>query len=506
MTWVYPLPHYWRVSGSGTEVIQFGPHGPEVVARETLRHLGAPEGAEQGRWLAENFARACGSLRATGSARRRQMLENIDARFGVATYDLKAPAAAVLAALAMEPDVDNDELAEAERREGFRSALVWFAGGERQAKARGPGRAVMGRVLMGERVARVEAVGGARLDELRARFEAKLGSRVKFAKERRDDFGRRMAAQMVDVERALVPPRLLEEPDAVELESSRLEAPPEGVSPEEFEVKVRQEMSRSWLEERLPALDGKTPRAAVSDPALRGRVVELVKRQVRELDRANLRTGATGDLGWLVRELGLVEIDLPVPPVRPRVSEDEEMEEAEPPDEQSVSAAELPRERALTVFEATERLDTALEGFHRAVDAMEELEALGVTVLEDIDELTRGELSEDEIGFLVPQVLQVWFALVPRGRAVQPRREAMAEMFRADFERLRQVRPGDAEAVTQLLRASRQPEFVTVMAAGVFEMASKLPKKQRPPSEPALLVMALALKALVEGLDRALRR
>src|SRR5690606_7548533 len=97
---------------------------------------------------------------------------------------------------------------------------------------------------------------------------------------------------------------------------------------------LREEQRRAWLDQPLPRLEGRTPREAAGDPALRGRVAGLVKRQVMDQDRENLRTGGTADVGWLARELGLTEIDVPAPPPRPVVAaEDDEDEAREAPAE-----------------------------------------------------------------------------------------------------------------------------------------------------------------------------
>ena len=63
---------------------------------------------------------------------------------------------------------------------------------------------------------------------------------------------------------------------------------------------------RRWLDMALPALGGKTPRAAVETKAGRARVRELLD----ELERMDARRPAHApavDVGWLRRELGLEE-------------------------------------------------------------------------------------------------------------------------------------------------------------------------------------------------------
>jgi len=79
---------------------------------------------------------------------------------------------------------------------------------------------------------------------------------------------------------------------------------------------VRMSLLRSWLNESIPALGGKTPREASMDPTLRPMLVHLVKDQVRSFDEANLRAGTTGDMNWVLKDLSLDELIFPPPPWR----------------------------------------------------------------------------------------------------------------------------------------------------------------------------------------------
>lgn len=503
VTWAYPLPHYWRFNGSGMEVLRHGPHAPETVLREVIRHLGGPT-EDPGRWLAENFVRVSAALEAVAHARRRRMLEAIDARFGTATYELTVPVKKALAVLATEPAIDRDELSEEERKSGLEVALVWFAEEAPAEGKTGVGRPVMGRVLLGKRVAKVEAMGGARLDRLREQFEARMGTTVKFSKERRDDLGRRMAAAEPRVDEMLVPPRLLDEVEEIVLQSSRI-APTEAGSAAEAQEKFLEDHQRRWLDTALRGLDGRTPREAAGDLRLRGRVIELVKQQLLALDRENLRTGGTRDIGWMVRELGLAEIDVPPPGKRPRMDlERTEAEEMGREEKAQGGIEALPLGRPLTAEEAVARLEAGIGRFATASAAMAELETLGVTLLDDVDALTEPFLTADERAFLVTQLLQVWFALVPAGEAPVVRGEAMRAAVLADLERLRALKVEDEAAVMAAVISSRQPQLAGLVATGMTELVGGLPKKLRP-RQHALGIMAVVLTVVIDEVDRGLR-
>lgn len=113
---------------------------------------------------------------------------------------------------------------------------------------------------------------------------------------------------------ALVAPRLRENPIQLEVQTQRRELEIEDGS--DVDQAVRMSLLRSWLNESIPALGGKTPREAAVDPALRPMLVHLVKDQVRSFDEANLRAGTTGDMNWALRDLSLDELIFPPPPCR----------------------------------------------------------------------------------------------------------------------------------------------------------------------------------------------
>lgn len=81
-----------------------------------------------------------------------------------------------------------------------------------------------------------------------------------------------------------------------------------GLPPEitrEFVLQKMDEHYRGWLDERIPALDGWTPRRAAREPKMRARVVELLK-GIENLEAGKRRTGGVAyDSGWMWKELGL---------------------------------------------------------------------------------------------------------------------------------------------------------------------------------------------------------
>lgn len=524
LTWIYPLPHFWRLTGTGLMVQDIGSRSPDEIILACVSHLGgsALVGPDRGRWLAENFVRVDAALTATGRERRRRMLSGLDAQFGAATYSLTAPLAECRAVLAADPSTADDDLQDDERKEGFTAAMAWFDDAPGEGAGAGiPGRRVRGRIILAADRLRVEAVGGAKLDDLRARCEAALGARVIFSKERRVDHGAQMAAKEPVADVNLVPPGLLEQPMQLDLASSRVPPPPPGVSLADYSAALKNEQRRTLPDLRLPALDGHTPREAAADPALRPKLVSLMKIQVRALDEENLRSGRCDDLNTVLRELGLGEIDFPPPPVRAKPQEEDEFvddpedgadEDFDGTPRVQRAAADGTRRSAppldggpLSTEQAFERLDDAMQ-FSTARAALDEIASSGATVVEDLSMLTEPWLDDYEFSVFTPTIIQAWFALVPRGvRAPALRTESMAAAMSAGFDWLETREELSPTAVERFLNGCRQPALLRALFAGLVQGVEALPKKQRP-SPDAVVGMLVMLRVLLDELDFARRR
>ena len=506
--WAYPLPHFWRLSGTAIFMAGFEEFETVEVITEMVRHLGGPTDIEPLRlWLAENFVRVDDALTATAKERRRLMLASVDAQVGVALYALKAPFAECRSALDAEPEVDRDEPTEEERSEGFAEARDWF---DDKSPATA-GRKLLGRILLGQTFWRLEATGATRLATLRKRFEKRLGKRVRFDRERRDDVGSRMTMEMPKADPALVPPKLLQKPTQVEFSTSRVSLTTPLRSKAEIEAHFMREYLRDYVDRAVPALDGKTPRQAASDPSLRKKLVRLLKPMVRRLDEANLRTGRTDDINWLLRELKLGEIDFPPPPRRAPLPagsdiEDDHPDDAEPDRETARRAPKPLPPVPFTEKEISKRMYDALAAFDTAAAAIDEMVASGATLLEDVAELSNGLFSEGEMGFFMSFLLHGWFALVPPGAlAPELNFEAMAAELARELDHVPSwMAGGPGEAMNKMTAGCRQPALMQSLMAEMFDGAAKAPKKQRPSPE-VLIPMIAILKIVINEVDRALR-
>jgi hypothetical protein len=517
--WAFPLPHFWRLSGAVQVIPDWAPFEPVEIVNELARHLGGPAGLEPlPRWLAEHFVRVSHALDSTSWERRRRMFAQIDAKWGSAVYELRAPFAECRGVLDAVADVEDDDLDKHERHEGFAEGRTWFDTTANPIVALPEeARPVLGRVLLGQTFWRIEAMGAGRLARLRACLETRLGDRVRFTGERIDDLGARMGMNEPKGDPALVPPRLLEHTEQLEITGSRLAMPP-GESPEDMMAEVEQTHLHAFLDQNIPALEGRTPREAARDPEMRPKLVRLMKTQVRGHDEKNLRTGRDADINWLLRELGLDELDVPAPPPRPPLetgesdADDLSDVELEPLDDEDDEAYDgrlepdpLPDE-PFDFDEAAERVKDAMEDFDTAAEALDELELSGSTLVPDVDELTEDLLSDNEFSYLLVFLVQAWFALIQPGcRAPQLRLPAMRDALQREFDLLEaRVVSGPEGALSGILSSCRQPALLQLLMAQLLDGAKKSPKKMRPSLE-SQMSMVVVLKVVINELDRALR-
>ena len=531
LAWIYPLPHYWRSSGTATTVESMGDLATPDVVREIVRHLGGPVTEPELRpWLAEHFHPFNESLNAVARARRQLMFSGMDAKFGKVVYELRAPFAECREQLELPENVVPSDLSEAERNEGFAEAREWLDSPDASATPTMPGgESILGRVLLGQSFWRLETFGSAKLARLREQFERQLGERVRFNGERLDDMASQMAAKEPPVNQSLVPPSLLANPEQFQFSTSRIPTPPPGTAPGEIESQMFLAMNRAFMDEPIPALNRQTPRQAAQDPLLRPKLIALMKQRVQSHDEHNLRTGRTDDINWMLRDLDLKEILFDAPPWRPPTAPpapvDNEFDDplsapldqpfsdpldADFPDPVEVDysrppAPPLPK-TPLSFDESARRLEQAFQIFENFNAADIDLQASGATIMDDIDLLTEELLDDGDFRFAMIFVVQVWFALVPRGcLAPEIDYDELEAAFQSNLKKINLASAAPSPKKLQaFLQSGPQPELMLVLLGGVLEASTKGPADARPSQEGHPVILAL-LKTVVEQLHQALQ-
>ena len=412
--WLYPAPHFTRISGDAMTVPELGPP-PPVALGSILRHLGAPE-ADQERqlWLSQHQDRVREAILALVEKGRQVMLEQVDFTVTTVTYQLRQPLQQVRQRLTKAKWIEADAIAGDENRSGFEwQAYVCFADTVAPAPHRAAGgRMVLGRAFLAASVLELEITGAARSHQLRQAIETWLGPAIRFDRERSENKGLQLAQEVAArIDPSLIPPDFLFDVPQVEISSSRLPADSAvgAFSPAEFCLR----QLRDWVDTPVPALDGQTPRLAAAQPELRPRVLVMMKSQLTRLDRENLVHETACDANSLIRELGWHELDIPAPPRRtcpPDLRPDEDCSEGGESDNEKEAISAV--DKLFGEFD-----EASVAGYRRHGSAESSYNAflqVHPKALPELDLMTR-VVSEEGQTALLMCVLNLWFVLRPDG-------------------------------------------------------------------------------------------
>jgi hypothetical protein len=525
LVWCYPMAHYERTSGGGLFVPAVQEVEPVAVVREIIRHLGGPaDPAGEREWLARNFSRTCEALSAVQLARWQDTLQAIDACYAKTDYRV-LQGARLESLLARHADVEPESIPDDEARQGFEKGYVWL---DRPPAAESDqlalpltaeptiamGETVLGRVLLGPQRVRIEAMSSARHQDLRARFERLATGGVEFLGERADDLGAQTRGRNAPAfDASLVPPRLLENPQRIHMASQRVQ-PADGGA-EETLLTAFQRQYATFLDEPIPWLDGRTPRAAAADPALRPRLVSLMKTHICGVDQRRKKEGLDLDLNPLLNELGLHELISEPPPLGSAEDDEAEWDDEELDDAlgglESLAKLGEDLEPEPAIRPLTERdVDRRLAAMHRKYpqpDAATDATEAEFPGLFDLAwEVTQSTLDDREFPYLEVLMVRACQVLKPPTGRVSPLR----------YERIIRGLAVECAQVSALVLEKRQPQramerwlddtpqpIVMQDLAGVLgTLTEQQRRKDRPRDEAALVILAF-LKSLVAELSRA---
>ena len=521
LVWLARLPHYGRMIGIGMDVPSVQDFSPDEVVRETARHLGAPDDpAALTAWLAANFEKMCNAFTETGIAMRQRTFEQLDARYYKTGYRLLTSQKACMRRIGKRGDVAEETVSEKELSEGFTKSFTWLESAPQgdpdqlelaavAPSAPAVGRAILGRVLLGEERIRLEANSTARNAQLRAVFERALAGAVEFTGERIDDIGAQVLKNQKSFDPALVPPALLANARRIVLQSSIIPQSPAETSAVEATAGLVRRYHERWLDEQVPALEGRSPRQAAADPALRPKLVRLAKGIVNHTDRQNQRNGGNEDINWLLEELGLSEIIFDPPPLRAPSPDDfdEDFEYEEDSEENPFVEYPEPPPSPLSEKEFERRLDALVKRHPSATTALDEFQTVAPDVLDAMGLLLGDDLNDNETGVLIVAVVQAYFILVPPGRSRYDIDDLRLEdrYVEARDDLLTLISKSEAafeKSFVKFFESGRQPMVLSVCAPMIVDAA--MDSSMRHSIRARLLPSMLAfITALVDELDCA---
>jgi hypothetical protein len=271
-------------------------------------------------------------------------------------------------------------------------------------------------------------------------------------------------------DRDLVPPGFIEGELPLEMKTAVILR--DGSLPSELDL-----IYRGFADKPHPGLDGKSPREAAADPALRPTLVRQMKRIVTGVDRQRRARGVDFDLNPLLQELGLNELILPPPPLGFVEEEYDDEIPLDPP----------PPQNLLDGKELESRLDRVI-----AEEALwNRLEIRLADILDAINDLS-DKFNEHELQLLQSTVLSALGALHPDPPpGYEPDPERMVARYEA------WMRSGDdqesmSDYVDRIFAETRQPELCESAVELLIHLEKESGKKLRPKKLDALFTAIAA--------------
>ena len=501
LVWLYPTPHYQRLSGTAMLIPDLPDIEPQDWLREIIAHLGGPSGSrEETYWLAEHFLRVLESIQAVGEARLEAMLGATDMQWITTEYAI-LPSAGLRELFERQSDMFSDNLGEEDIKQGFDQVFVWLEAAPllEQGQTRTsldvfsddmPSRLVLGRVLLGGERLRLEAQSEERNGVLRTQFEKLAAGQVKFLGEQRKDLVAEARAKLVNrYDASLVPSKLIKNPTQLGIQRE-MRVSKEADSPLNI-LEMRRQQLVALVDSSIPALDGLTPRQAAANFAYRTRLVRLMKTHIRGCDSERRQKGLDLDLNPQLAELGLHELISVAPPLG-KVEENFQ------------ARAGIPVVKKLSERDLAAGIKSMHRRFSEFEDAADAVDRVVPWLLDLVSELTSSLLKEEEVLTLEILVVRAFHVLWP-GNSLPPDLEevAIVEGMQREISELEHllsdVSGGREEAVIERwLHETPQPLVMEDLSGVLYGANSAL----KPDGKATVVILAL-LKSLVAELSWA---
>lgn len=311
-TWLTHYPHFSRVGFGGIELPEtIGAAFVEEIRALTAEAAAQRPGLTEKEYLTEHFVEACRLAFEMTEERAQQILRGLNLHQCRGTYRIVGNRSEVEAILRGKPDFRHEER---EPRPCDPAGTLHFAWLRRGESKKIEGRMPAPFRYDDERGEGVGLVGEVRLYTDKLVVETHSKQTFTFAKKIVQryfgDLLRFEAESIVDLAKQVAERRArrdLSEP----VPETRPAGPPSPIPPE-VERQVMEDFYqrtyRKFLDERIPALGGMTPRAAACDPAMRAPLIAVMKTHLHGLDGLKRDKGIVVDIGWVLDELGLQEL------------------------------------------------------------------------------------------------------------------------------------------------------------------------------------------------------
>lgn len=399
------MPHYTRVNGAAVTIPLLNDAEPEDIILAIARHENWPTDTPSlQQHLLTHFGECADSITAIREAAEDAFMKN--ALYTKAWYRLVVAPSKFIAAMQSCPSAIASPVRD-DLNEGMTHEWSWKAPSEGASPGTIP---TLGRVLCGHDTVRIEAGGELRAKSLREAFEHFAGNKVRFERQRVDDLGIQMRSRKGRIaDPARVPPSLTKHFPAVEFNVSLVFVDP--ANPQAKAQAVMNDAMVHWGDTPIPALNGKTPRQAVQDPALRPKVVHMVKQMISRSDQAGLNGKHFRDETSIARDLGLTELVYPMPP---RLQALATKSPDTPPQREDQRPLGLGLPAApMDINEIRKRIAAVMAHFEGNEEMVEAFESEAPDLCDWVWSWDPGSYSEDDIDMLLFVAGMLWFISYP---------------------------------------------------------------------------------------------
>jgi len=314
MTWLAHYPHFSRIANNGVELsdlvfTEFMDSLRDAFRKENRKHkeLSIKD------YLSQNFG-VFGSLIYDLSREKSiAALKRMDLHQCRAIYKIKGNYAEIKAVLDKYPDFEQRERHPDEQDVPGVYYYSWLRRGQSKALEKNmPAHFRHGQ----EKDEGVGTVGNIRLFPDKLIVEAFTKQKHSFAKRMvRKFFGENLLLQNeVVVDLAKQQAGKMDddyESYAQEIISNKEKSDPKEIPPEverELMQKFYKRHYAIFLDDKIPALDEMTPRAAAADPQMRPKLIELMKQHLKGIEQQNKDRGLDLNINWVLDELVLPEL------------------------------------------------------------------------------------------------------------------------------------------------------------------------------------------------------
>ena len=470
LVWIFDLPCYARVHGVAA-VIPDDPEreGEEIITALAVYAGGPPDPETLRAWLQENDLRMYEALHALTSVKKQAWIDNSTIKRRETVFAVDRPWSEVRARMEGHPDLHEIPPDSEDVPEGYDDVWDWLVDDDALEKITGmrspmtgypPGTlAALGVIAARKGEIHVQAFSDAFHDYIQGQLEAVLEGPLQLKASFEDDLSKRIWDSPIDYDASLVPPSLFEKKGGLLGITYRV---PQSETAAMTRERLDAMMDRATLDiidQTFPVLGGRTPREAAALPEWRPRLITFLKDRIRSLDRENLRTGKNRDLGEVVRELRLHEIDVPPPPPRevPDYDVDYEVDEDESNEGEWFETEALPPlpKRKLEKAEVDERflLIGIAPGDSREwlVDSLEDVPPLLQTVADII--VGRHATSPEQDAFCSITYLTLDFYDLDE-------REMEKRLYTAASRLVDRVQKSDGSTIATEIEKSAQPALL----------------------------------------------